>query len=194
MKPPITGDDYARAAAALGCEPAALEAVAQVESAGSGFFPDDTPKTLFEGHVFHRLTGGRFSASNPTLSYPKWTREWYGRDWKDEQYRLKVARTLDERAALMSASWGRFQIMGFNHGACGFASVEDFVQAMAESEARQLDAFVAFIESRHLADELRDKRWADFARLYNGPGYAANRYDQKMATAYRYASEARNGK
>ena len=34
----------------------------------------------------------------------------------------------------------------------------------------------------------RDLRWADFARRYNGPRYAENRYDEKMAEAYtRYA-------
>jgi hypothetical protein len=190
-KPPITGDDYVRAAARLGCHPAAIEAVAAVESSGSGFNPDDSCKTLFEGHIFHRFTGGRFDKTHTTLSFPTATREWYGRTWQDEQTRLEIAMALDETAAMLSASWGRFQIMGFNHGACGYATVQDFVAAMRDSEAKQLEAFVGFIESRHLADELRDCRWADFARLYNGPGYKANRYDEKMANAYRTALHAR---
>lgn len=191
MKDPITGNDYARAAQRLGCSPAAIEAVASVESKGAGFNPDESPKTLFEGHVFHRLTGGRFDVSHPTLSFAKWTRDYYGRTWQDEQYRLEQATTLDHAAALMSASWGKFQIMGFNHGACGFTSIEAFVEAMCESEARHLEAFVGFIESNGLADELRDKRWADFARTYNGPGYKANRYDEKMAAAYKLAAHTR---
>lgn len=187
MKQPISGRDYVRAAARLGCEPEAIQAVAEVESSGAGFNPDDSPKTLFEGHVFHRLTGGRFDASHPTLSFPKWTREWYGRSWQDEQQRLAIAFMLDYPAAAMSASWGKFQIMGFNHGACGFARIEDFVEAMHESESRHLEAFVGFIESRGLADELRDKRWADFAAAFNGPGFKLNRYDEKMAKAYALA-------
>lgn len=191
MKPPITGKDYDRAAARLGCHPAVIEAVASVESSGSGFNPDESPKTLFEGHVFHRLTGGRFDASNPTLSYPKWTSEFYGRTWQDEAYRLEHAVALDANAALMATSWGKFQIMGFNHGACGFTTIDAFVGAMRESEARHLEAFVSFIESRGLADELRELRWADFARAFNGPGYATNHYDERMANAYKAAMHAR---
>jgi hypothetical protein len=62
--------------------------------------------------------------------------------------------------------------------------VEAFVKAQLESEGRQLDAFVGFVISNKLDDELRDKRWADFARVYNGPGFAENKYDSKMADAY----------
>jgi N-acetylmuramidase len=180
----LTDEDYARAAARIGCDEAAVRAVARVESRGSGFNPDGSAVTLFEGHKFHRFTAGRFSASHPTISYPRWTREHYGKDWRQEQERLLLAISLDRDAALKSASWGRFQIMGFNHGACGFADVEAFVDAMRESEGRQLDAFVELIEEWGLADELRDHRWADFARKYNGPAYAENRYDSKLAQAW----------
>ena len=30
---------------------------------------------------------------------------------------------------------------------------------------------------------LQSKDWKTFARLYNGPGYAQNRYDEKLAKA-----------
>ncbi|MFY8047897.1 MAG: N-acetylmuramidase domain-containing protein, partial [Erythrobacter sp.] len=60
-----------------------------------------------------------------------------------------------------------------------------FRSVAAQDEAREhLDMFVQFILVNDLDDELRDRRWADFARIYNGPGYAANRYDVKMAAAY----------
>ena len=191
MKAPITGEDYARAAERLGCDPCAIEAVASVESAGSGFNPDDSPKTLFEGHVFHRLTQGRFDASSQTLSYPKWTREHYGRTWQDEAYRLSMAMALDPVAAMQATSWGRFQLMGFNYDACGFPDVQTFVAAMKESERWQLDAFVSYIISRNLADELRDQRWADLARAYNGPGFAANHYDERMEKAFHACRHAK---
>jgi len=183
-KPPLTGDDYERAAFILECERAAVEAVSLVESAGAGFNPDDSVKLLFEGHHFHRLTQGRYAAANPTLSYPRWTREFYGRTWQDEQARYRAACRLDFTAAQMATSFGKFQIMGFNFGACGYADVGTFAQAMAESEAKQLDAFVHFIQARSLADELRDRRWAAFARSYNGPAYEVNKYDVKLAAAY----------
>jgi hypothetical protein len=31
---------------------------------------------------------------------------------------------------------------------------------------------------------LRDKDWAGFARRYNGPAYAENKYDEKLSAAY----------
>lgn len=35
--------------------------------------------------------------------------------------------------------------MGENYGTCGFASLQDFDDAMFESEARQLEASVEFV-------------------------------------------------
>jgi hypothetical protein len=71
-----TWRDFAQA---LGIEEAALRAVAEVESTGSGFLPapSDKPKILFEGHAFHRLTGGRYSRDHPDISHPKWSRRKY---------------------------------------------------------------------------------------------------------------------
>jgi hypothetical protein len=40
------------------------------------------------------------------------------------------------------------------------------------------------VENAGLVDELRRNDWAGFARGYNGPGYADNRYDTKLASAY----------
>ena len=191
MKQPLNTEDFNRAAARLGCLPAAIEAVASVESRDSGFNPDDSPKTLFEGHVFHRLTHGRFASMNPTLSYPKWSREFYGRRWQDEAARLRAACQLDNDAALMSTSWGKFQIMGFNFAAAGFSTLSAFVDAMRASEAAQLDAFVTLIQTWEIDDELRDRRWERFALVYNGPKQAENHYSDKMARAFALSMHAR---
>ncbi len=177
-------DDFLDDAEKIGCEVEAIMAVAAVESKGGGFDPEGFPKTLFEGHWFHRLTNGKFSESHPTLSFPKWTRAHYGKTWDAEKLRLQQAIALDRNAALQSASWGMFQIMGFNHARAGFKTVQQFVNAMCKDENAQLDAFTQFIINSGLGDELRDKRWADFARLYNGPDFAVNKYDQKLANAY----------
>ena len=177
-------EDFLDDAALIGCEVEAIMAVAAVESRGGGFDPEGFPKTLFEGHWFHKLTNGKFTASHPTLSYAKWTKSHYGKTWDVEKKRLQDAMSLDRNAAMMSASWGMFQIMGFNHARAGFKTVQQFVNAMCKDENAQLAAFTQFIINSGLADELRDRRWADFARLYNGPGYAANKYDEKLAAAY----------
>lgn len=106
-----------------------------------------------------------------------------------EYERLGRAITLDRDAALRSASWGAFQIMGNNYTLCGFASAEDFVKAMVSGTPAQLDAFVSFIRKTGLADELIRADWAGFARGYNGPAYKVNKYDDRLAAAYRFHSD-----
>jgi hypothetical protein len=179
----LVHQDYLRAANRLQCDVAAIRAVCEVEAPKGGFFPDGTPTTLFEGHKFHAFTGGRFSEAHPEISYESWTREHYG-NWEREKERLAEAISLDRRAALMSASWGKFQIMGFNHAAAGFKDIQKFVNAMYESEGAHLDAFVNFVLHEKLDDPLRNRQWAVFSRKYNGPGYKANRYHEKLAAAF----------
>lgn len=104
--------DYQQAADLLGVELATIKAVAEVESKGSGFLKSGEPVILFEGHIFHRLTNGKYSTpENADISYPKWTTKYYN---KNQHKRLQKAVELDRNAALQSASWGKFQIMGFN--------------------------------------------------------------------------------
>lgn len=181
---PLTAADFKAAAGRIGCDVAAVRAVCAVESVSSGFFPNGEPKTLFEGHKFYLYTKGAHAETAPDLCYPKWTREFYGATWSAEFDRLQRAVALDRRAAYLSTSWGRFQIMGFNYAQAGFRDLFAFVEAMRESEGRQLLAFVDYVIVSGLGDELRDCRWVDFARRYNGPGYAANQYDKKLAAEY----------
>lgn len=185
MKPTLTDADFQRAASALGCQVAAIKAVREVEAGGAGFNPDESIKLLFEGHHFHRLTGGEFAARHPTLSYPKWTRAFYGKTQADELKRFQAAVELSAVAALLSTSFGLFQIMGFNHARCGFTDAPSMLKSFAKGEPEQLAGFVEFVKFSGLADELQQKRWADFARLYNGPGFASNNYDTKLTAAFK---------
>jgi hypothetical protein len=169
----------------LGVDEACLRAVAAVESSGSGFLPkpSDLPKILFEGHHFHRLTKGRFDASSPGLSYPRWDRSKY-KGLLGEWERLDAACLLDRHSALQSASWGAFQIMGFNYALCGFNDIEEFVAAHKAGAEEQMAAFAHFISRPVFLDALRSNDWKKFARAYNGPGYAKNSYDRKLAAAF----------
>jgi murein L,D-transpeptidase YcbB/YkuD len=97
---------------------------------------------------------------------------------------LEEAIGLNRDAALRSASWGAFQIMGDNCTLAGYRDAESFVADMVKGEPQQLAAFVSFIKSAGLADELRRCDWAGFARGYNGPNYAINNYDRKLRAAY----------
>lgn len=185
MKTPLVPSDFEDDARKIGCSVAVIRAVAEVEAGpgGFGFCPDDFPKTLFEGHYFHKLTKGRFSEKYPTISYPKWTRQFYGKTWQAERERLDLAITLDRTAALMSASWGTFQVMGANFAVVGHKTIQAFVNAMCKDSNEHLAMFTEYVLTKGLADELRDCRLFDFARIYNGPGQV-EKYGNAMTTAY----------
>lgn len=182
--------EFAAAAKHLGCSLPAVQAVTEVESSGSGFLSNGKVKLLFEGHIFWKYTKGRFETSHPSLCYKKWTKDFYTRGANadirgaGELARLSQAMELNRTAALMSASYGMFQIMGFNFALCGYTSVDLFYDAMRFSADKQLGAFCDYVAHTSLTDELRDRRWADFARKYNGPEYKKNNYDGKLAAAY----------
>lgn len=179
MSKSLTDKAIQEAATDLGVEPAVIRAVDEVESRGDGF-EDGRVKILFERHKFHQFTRGKYDASHPDIS-----NEEAGGYGRGSQYaRFSRAFELDPEAAMKSASWGRYQIMGFNFKAAGFNTVGEFVDAMKVSEDEHLKAFVKVIKTWGLAPELRMKDWAAFASQYNGPAYRKNKYDTKMAVAY----------
>lgn len=187
---PLTQAGFDAVRALLGLEPAALWAVMRVEAKACGFLADRRPVILFERHVFHRRTGGRFTGAQPGVSHPK--PGGYGPPGANQHARLEAAAALDARAALESASWGLGQVMGFNARHAGYDGVEAFVAAMRASEDAQLLAMGAVVAAAGLDAALRRRDWAAFARGYNGPGFARNAYDAKLAAAFAdYAHGAR---
>ncbi|MDW6001868.1 N-acetylmuramidase family protein [Vibrio mangrovi] len=180
----LSEQDYQDASEALACDVAAIKAVSDVESSGSGFFPSGAPCVLFEAHQFSKYSDHQFDESHPAISSPKWDRSLYVGGEKEYQ-RLQEAITLDREAALKSASYGRYQIMGFNHQTAGYDDVESFVRDMFLAERHHLMAFVNFIKSNpKLLSSIQSLDWATFARYYNGPGYAENHYDERLQQAY----------
>ncbi|MFN8296751.1 MAG: N-acetylmuramidase family protein [Chitinophagales bacterium] len=180
-KPILSQQDFVDAAAAIGCEVAAIKAVAEVESRQSGFYSNGDPVILFERHIFSKRTNRAFDKTHPNISNP--VAGGYGAT-ETQHARLNEAIKLNREAALMSASWGKFQIMGFNYALAGFNTLQDFINAMYNSERNQLLAFVNYVKHSSLDDELRSKDWVNFARRYNGPDYKKNNYDTKLAAAY----------
>jgi peptidoglycan hydrolase-like protein with peptidoglycan-binding domain len=134
---------------------------------------------LFERHIFHRLTNGHYDADDPDISAP--TAGGYGPGGDNQYLRLQAAMQLDSEAALQSASWGLGQIMGENFAAAGFASVDTMVRAFVDTEDAQLSGMVSFIKANGMDGPLSNLDWANFARRYNGPNYAANNYDGLLA-------------
>lgn len=189
-----SAESYIAAAWMLDCDVPAIRAVAETESGRLGGFNDDgSPVILYEAHIFHQLTGGKFARSHPDLSYPNWKPGNYGSNAMQHQ-KLERAAALNREAALKACSWGLFQILGANHRAAGHPTVQRMVNAAYRSVDDHLRMFVNFIESNgELHDALRSHDWRNFARIYNGPKFEANRYDEKMAAAYeRIAAAARS--
>lgn len=156
---------------------------------GPGGFIDGSvlPKILFEAHWFDRFTKGKFRASHPNLSSAKWNKALYV-GGQGEWERLYKAMKLDEEAALKSASWGRYQIMGFNHVNAGYPNVRAFVDAMKQSERKQLEAFVNFVKNEGHAAKVNNIGAVAamnnaFTTWYNGPGQVP-KYSALIAKSY----------
>ncbi|WP_312680061.1 N-acetylmuramidase domain-containing protein [Stutzerimonas nitrititolerans] len=183
--------DLQQAADRLGVPLASVMAVNQVESRGEGFAANGRPVILFERHVMHaRLqANGLSEAEADALAdvVPAAVNRTPGGylGGTAEHQRLAAARMVHEQSALESASWGLFQIMGYHWQRLGYQDVQHFADTMALSEAAQLDAFVTFIETDPaLHKALKARNWKQFARIYNGPAYAKNLYDVKLARAF----------
>lgn len=175
--------DYIDAARLLQCEVAVIKAVTKKEAPRGGFLPDGQPVILFERHIFRRMTGGKYDKSHPHLSAAQ--PGGYGSSGMNQHKRLSEAVALNREAALQSASWGRFQIMGFNWRASGYASLGAFITAMYRNEGAHLQAFSGFVASNPaMLAALKAKDWAEFARRYNGPDYRKNNYDVSLREFY----------
>ena len=194
----LRNSDLVTAAQRLDVPLASIYAVNEVESKGKGFLDNGKPVILFERHIMYRQLAkvrhpsddpaelkrhtDQLANANPALVNPKPGGYIGG---TAEHQRLAMARLIDDTAALESASWGAFQIMGFHWQRLGYTSVQAFVAAMTAGESQQLDAFIRFIETdAALHKALKGRKWAEFAKLYNGPDYRRNLYDTKLQRAY----------
>jgi N-acetylmuramidase/Putative peptidoglycan binding domain len=176
----LSSNGLAAVASSLAVFAPEIWTVLAVETSGCGYLPDRRPQILYERHVFHRLTGGRYDDGDISDS----SRGGYGARGAHQYDRLNLAIANDREAALRSTSWGIGQIMGENYAAAGFAGVEDMVAAMLQSEDQQLAAMGNFLISTKLQPSLQAHDWTTFARGYNGPNYAINRYDARLNAEY----------
>lgn len=180
--------DLVAAGKSLGVPTAAIMAVNEVESRGTGFLPSGKVAILYERHIMYRelrdygVDPAKAMRENPGLvntargGYLGGEKEWQ---------RLEKAMLINKDAALESASWGAYQIMGFHWELLGFDSVQDYVKFVSASEANQLECFVRFVKSQKgLWNALKALNWAEFARLYNGAAYKENKYDTKLSDAF----------
>lgn len=162
----------------LQVDEASLWALLTVETRGFGYLPDRRPKILYERHIFHKRTNGRFSAANPDIS----SKDGGGYLGGAAEYaRLDRAIKLDRRAALDSTSWGLGQIMGFNALQLGYLGAEAMVESFLEGEDFQINGAMRFITNNPpLESAFIKKKWATVAFFYNGKNFAEKGYDLKL--------------
>lgn len=184
----LTHSSVVEASTALDVDLGTILSITEVEAGGDGFLQDGRPDILFERHVMHkRLKAADRDADALASKYPNIVNPLRGgyAGGSSEHFRLNTAIAIDKQCALESASWGMFQIMGYHWQALGYDSVDDFVSRMQKNEGEQLDAFVRFVKADPALNKaLKARKWAEFAKIYNGPTYRENLYDAKLARAY----------
>lgn len=177
--PAVTAAEIEAIADRLAARPPQLRAVAAVESSGGGFDVQGRPKILFERHLFHRLTDGRFSPAPFSLSA--------GGGYSESSWdKLCAAAGKDPGAALGACSWGKFQVLGLHWSKLGYASPWELAHSLTISEAAHYELFARYIEAFGLADELRavsanPESCRAFAAGYNGPAYQKFAYHTRIA-------------
>jgi hypothetical protein len=170
----------------IGIDKAVAVAVIAVESGGSGMGPDGRMIIRFENHLFWTFWG----KANPA-AYNQFFVFDQNTSWKGHQYHpqpngpwldvhqnqnsewaaFNFASTIDAGAAKKSISMGLVQIMGFNHRTIGYASPDAMFAAFAADEKFQLLGFFNFVKNdQRQINALRNRDYAGFARIYNGPG------------------------
>ena len=175
----VTDEQIQSLADLAGCSYNQLVSVANVESSGGGYDSNGRPKILFERHKFHKYTGGKYSVtsySNPDA----------GGYSEDSWEKLTQALCKDIPAAFKSASWGKFQIMGFWFPDMEFCSSLEMAYSTVKSEYHHYYIFVRYIMLAGLLPELKQVSTdpddcRPFASGYNGPAYEDGNYHGKIA-------------
>jgi len=173
-----------------GIPPAALLAVAEVESGGRVFAKvdgRDEPLIRFEGHYFDRRLEGaaQAKARSAGLSSPVAGAVRNPADQAARWALLRRAAEISQKAAYESTSWGLGQVMGAHWAWLGYDDVAALVAEARSGAAGQARLMVRYIAKAGLTGALAKGDWAAFARGYNGPNYRANAYDTKLAAAFR---------
>ncbi|WP_332604154.1 N-acetylmuramidase family protein [Acinetobacter sp. ESBL14] len=182
----LKGSDYKNAAVRLKVPELVIRVLGAVESQGVGFLDNGKAKILYERHRMYFYLGqakGKAFANDQMKKVPNLVNSVSGgyRGNEAEYTRLNLAMNIHKESALMSTSWGQFQIMGENWKDLGYASVQEFVDQQQISETHQMEAFLRFIEWKPgLLTALQKQDWHTVFTLYNGKNYKKLGYQAKF--------------
>lgn len=188
--------DFVRVAEERGIEPWKLHGLADIEARRGGFDNFGRATMVPELHQFSKRTAHAYDVKHPTLSIPKWIHP--SKVKKGHPYLLdNLGRwdilaqqaALNFEAAIQSASWCAFQIMGFNFRKVNFDSAFDLVRYLYQGERQQLDIAVRLLIADDGFDALIKGDYYRAALVQNGDG-KPKEYAAEWARA---ANERRSG-
>lgn len=190
---PLSIDFYKNLASRLKAPLAHVLAVDEVESSGLAFWQlgaELLPSIRHEAHHFGNCTRHVYNATHPTISAREWNPALAAKTWAGAWAQHREAEALDKNCADTSASWGRFQVMGFNWRGLRYGSIAEFVLSMYREEG-QAEAFARYIEADPVLQRaLIRGDWRVVAERYNGKG-AINQYAPKLdRAAKRHGAQA----
>lgn len=167
---------YQAAAKDLDVSPAQVRAFAIVESDEKPFTAAGNPVVRFEPGYWRRFR----VATKAAVAFDK-AKNAADLDARWEQF--EAMKRLDEGAAIMSHSFGVFQLMGFNYKLALCADPVTFLRESMTVEG-QFKLFKRFVKmSPALLSAIRLNRPEGVGHHYNGPAYKRNKYDIKWAAA-----------
>jgi peptidoglycan hydrolase-like protein with peptidoglycan-binding domain len=173
------GKDIVPLAKEIGISPVVLAAVMQVESPGS------TSAIRFEPHLFNRAmqkAGNSkrvpYTPGEGGISFVK---------SETDLGAFQNAMKLDPKVAVESTSFGSGQVMGYNLLPMYGGDVQKALNAFWSDSADVSNKLLIqwFKANPRAITAAANLDFAQFARIYNGPAYRANKYDEKLAKAYK---------
>lgn len=172
----------------VGIHPGLAVAVLAAESKGEPFDANGRLIIRFENHIFYTYWGKENEERFRQHFAFAADESWKGHQWRpdvnsawqpvhsgDQESEWRVftfARTLDEKAAMYAISMGAPQIMGFNHRAIGYDTVQAMFNAFSSDARAQITSLFRFMEVNKLVNAVRDRDFHTFAKVYNGAGQA----------------------
>ena len=183
---------YDSLAAELGIEVATMKAVSSIESGNShrAFISGGSPVVNLEVSMFKKMLRNEgYNVDSLVDAMPDAFKRPSVNQYADplmaQRAMFRSASAINDSIAKLCTYWGMYQIRGSNWALCGTSSIDEFVKAMSHSEDMQHRLFANYLRNTGLNKLLQAKDWKRFARAYNGAGYARNRYDVKLAEAYK---------
>ena len=174
-----------------------IKAIGKVETSGSAWASDGTPKILYERHYFYKYVNKTIylpSYTDHFLAAPTWggyTQDFNKNNINDSWEKLAFAACIDPIGAFSSISISSFQVMGAYYKELGYNSPLDMLYDVSRNETVHYKLLVGFIlnvakiKSAFLKLSTNPETNRAFCKAYNGPSYAsiAPGYHVKIANA-----------